>query len=122
MYGEILTTITINQNVHLHPLAGARYPPTTGANVGPNSGPRIYVAIANPRFSAGTISAIDPAPMVIGQEPGIPASKRNTIRAPRLLDTAHAMLKMRNRMAQTMYRILRPYISERGAMTMGPKA
>jgi len=67
------------------------------------------------------VSAIEPVPTVIGHEPMTPAKNRKTINAPKLLATAHAMLKTTKRVMQTLYRYALPYISDSGAMAMGPK-
>src|ERR1700722_2461932 len=79
-----------------------RQHPPKGPKVGPTSGPITQDAIANPRFSNGIISAIVPAPSVMGQDAAIPAKRRNTIRALRLLASAQAMLKIRKMELQTL--------------------
>jgi hypothetical protein len=73
-----------------------------GAQVGPIKGPKIQPAIASPLFSNGTISAIVPAPSVIGELAAIPAKKRNTIKLFRLLATAQAILKTRKMKLQIL--------------------
>jgi hypothetical protein len=67
------------------------------------------------------MSPNDPAPIVIGQPPNVPAKKRKTTSELRLFDTAHAMLKIVKRTLQVRYTGSRPYSSLRGARKSGPK-
>jgi len=80
----------------------------TGPTAGPKSGPIIMLAIALPLFSIGYKSATVPDARVIGQLAATPARNRNTVSAPILLATAHAMLKMRNMTLQMLYIGARP--------------
>lgn len=114
--------MAISQKSHRQPAAGVRLPPMMGPMVGPKTGPIKYADMAIPRFSRTIISAMELAPNVAGQEPAMPASKRYTTRDPKLLDTAHATLKMANKKVQDRNMMAFPYISDSGAMTRGPKA
>lgn len=58
--------------------------------------------MAIPRLSNGTMSAIVPAPSVRGHDAAIPQKRRKTMRELSLLATAHAMLKTRNIVLQTL--------------------
>jgi hypothetical protein len=94
----------------------------SGPIVGPKIGPIIHSAMAAPLLSAGIVSAMVPAPSAIGQDDAIPTRNRKAISAPRLFATAHAIVKITNRTLLTLYKIVRPYISESGAITSGPNA
>lgn len=92
-----------------------------GPIIGPKIGPKIHEAIAAPRFSLAMISASDPAPRASGQHPASPASSRNTIRPFKLGANAHATVNITNKTLKMLYKCSRPYISDRGAITKGPK-
>jgi len=81
----------------------------------------IELAIANPLFSSGIISAIVPALSVIGQLAAIPAKKRNTIKLFKVGASAHAILNTRKMKLQLLYIMERPHCSEHGAIIRGPK-
>lgn len=76
--------------------------PLKGPQVGANVGPKVQNTIAIPLFSSGTMSAMDPAPSVMGHDPAIPAKRRRTIKAARLLARAQPMLKSTKRVLQTL--------------------
>ena len=92
-----------------------------GPKLGPTRGPIIQEAMARPRRSCGIISAMDPAPRVIGHDAAMPEKKRNAMRPPRFGASAHAILKIKKMKLQTLYTITRPYSSDKGAMSKGPK-
>jgi len=92
-----------------------------GPTVGPRRGPAIQKTIARPLLSIGMVSAIVAEPMVTGQLPAIPAMRRKTSRALKLLATAQAILKMKKTKLHTLYKGKRPYNSESGAIKRGPK-
>jgi hypothetical protein len=89
--------------------------------VGPRRGPEIQKTIARPLLSIGIVSAMVAEPIVRGQLDAIPARRRNTSRALRLLATAQAILKIKNNMLQTLYNGARPYSSDKGAISRGPQ-
>lgn len=117
-----LTAIAKVQNTHLHPTAELWKAPAIGPITGPNKGPNPKSAIAAPLLSAGTTSEMVPPPTVCGAEPAQPAKnlKANSIPTPLL--RAHPTLARTNTRPDMWYMYLRPYISDKGAMTIGPMA
>lgn len=110
------------QNTHRQLFASTRNPPAMGPTAGPSRGPRAHIAIAFARCCGGKMSAIVPAPIVIGAAPAQPANTRKAMSMPMLLLTAHAIVKMTNKALQTWYITNLPYSSDRGAMKSGPMA
>lgn len=96
------------QNIDRHPLEEARKPPATGPSTGPSSVPEVNIAIANPRLSCLTISAIMPPPLVNGTAANMPCISLITINIPKLVDKAHAMLKTMNPIHPTCWTDVRP--------------
>lgn len=115
-----LTAIAITQNTQRQPSFSARNPPQTGPMTGPMIGPRAQMAMIPARFSLGTMSATVPDPMVSGQTPAMPASRRNTISWGSVCATAQAMVKIRKSTLHAWYSGTRPYSSDNGAMINGP--
>jgi hypothetical protein len=68
-----------------------------GPIAGPKIGPIIDTAIAAPLLSTGIIFAMVPALSVKGEDAAIPTKNLNAINAPKLLATAQAIVKMRNK-------------------------
>jgi hypothetical protein len=97
-----------SQNIHLHPLASEKYPPTIGPKIGPSMGPIPQIAIAAPLLSFGKLSPIVAPPSVMAVLPAHPQKNRNAINIPRLFETAQAIVKIRNRVIETRYTGLRP--------------
>ena len=73
-----------------------------GPSTGPKSGPMPHNAIDAPRLSIRKTSPIVAPPRVMGVEPAQPARKRNMTSIDRLLDTAQAIVNMRNRNMDTV--------------------
>src|SRR5690242_277050 len=78
------------------------------------------MAMAPARCCGGNMSAIVPPPSVRGEAPAHPARSRKAMSMPMELERAQAMLKTMNKTLQILYRGMRPYISDMGAMTRGP--
>jgi hypothetical protein len=84
-------------------------------------GAALKAAIGTPRSSLFHRSARVPPTRVIGALKAIPSIRRQTIRVPMFLATAHGMMKITAMKRVTAYRGRRPSISDIGAKTMGPK-
>jgi hypothetical protein len=87
----------------------------------PRIGPRLQIAMIFPRLRGRIKSPNEPAPIVMGQPPNVPARKRKTTNAGKEGDNALATLKTVNRMLQTQYTGTRPYSSDSGPRNSGPK-
>lgn len=84
-------------------------------------GPSDHIAITFPRLRGRIRSPNEPAPIVIGQPPNVPARKRKTTNAGNEGDSALATLKTVNKTLQTQYTGTRPYSSDSGPRNSGPK-
>lgn len=60
---------------------------------GPSRGPMAKIAIAPPLSCGMKTSAIEPAPIVMGQLPAIPAKRRKASKAPMFGAKAHAIVQ-----------------------------
>lgn len=82
------------------------------------TGPIIQAAIAMPLSSRVVTSAMVPPPKASGLAPKQPWKNRNTIKEFMSFATPQATVKMMKKTLQMWYRGRRPYISERGAITV----
>lgn len=80
------------------------------------------MAIAPALCCGGNMSAIVPPPMVKGAAPAQPAKKRKATSMPIEFDTAQQMLKTTKRTLHMLYKCMRPYSSDMGAIIRGPMA
>lgn len=84
--------------------------------------PTAQIAIAPALCCGGNMSAIVPPPMVRGAAPAQPAKKRKATSMPIEFDTAQQMLKITKRTLHMLYKCMRPYSSDMGAIIRGPMA
>jgi hypothetical protein len=76
---------------------------------------------ASPLFSTGITSEMVPPPIVRGAELTAPSRKRKTIKVMTSGDMAHATVKQMKRTLHVVYTIERPWTSDNGATTRGPR-
>ena len=83
---------------------------------------RVHVDITMPLSSCLQQSAIVPDPIVMGHDPASPARKRMTMIIGMLVLTPQAIVQTRKKNVHTLYTMTRPYSSDIGAITSGPRA